>query len=254
MTILKKANENKLNLFFFILFSFIISSTFSFGLSRSYGFEFYAKDDSPFGTPLDVWVSNWWTWWVAQTIDEATPKPDGCLIYESDSMITLMDTVVSGNPHQVCTISSTQGIMIPMWTGWCDSGAPGLDQASYETILKCAREEINLGAVTSVVKLDGRQIAKLDEVSSMRGGTLDYKINSMDNVTEVRTKAFNITIPEDTQFPDQSFGTFRAAAHGWFVFLKPLPPGNHSIYYNVGVTGLGPNDHSSEITYDLKVQ
>jgi len=40
----------------------------------------------------------------------------------------------------------------------------------------------------------------------------------------------------------------------WFVFLKPLPPGDHTLYYNVGVTGTGPNDHSAEITYDLKVK
>lgn len=232
----------------------MICSTFPLGLSKAYGVELYAKDDSPFGAPLDVWVSKWWTWWIMNTIDEATPKPGGCLVYESGSMITLMDTIVSGKPHQVCTISSTQGIMIPLWSGWCDSGAPGLAQASHEDILKCVREEVNLGAVTSVVKVDGSQIAKLDEVSSMRGGTLDYKINSMDNVTEIRTKGFNVTIPEDTQFPDQNIGTFRAAAHGWFVFLKPLPPGNHSIYYNVAVTGLGPNDHSSEISYDLNVK
>ena len=36
--------------------------------------------------------------------------------------------------------------------------------------------------------------------------------------------------------------------------LKPLPPGDHKLYYNVGVTGTGPNDHSAEITYDLKVK
>ena len=36
--------------------------------------------------------------------------------------------------------------------------------------------------------------------------------------------------------------------------LKPLPPGDHTPYYNVGVTGTGPNDHSPEISYDLKVK
>ena len=97
-------------------------------------------------------------------------------------------------------------------------------------------------------------VAKLDVVSSIRAGTLDYKINSMDNVTELYSKGFNITIPEDTHFPDQNIGGWRSGAHGWFVFLKPLPPGDHTVSYNVGVTGTGPNDHSSEIAYDLKVK
>ena len=119
---------------------------------------------------------------------------------------------------------------------------------------KLAREELDLGAVTSLVKVDGVPVAKLDEVSSLRSGILDYKINSMDNVSEVYSKGFNITIPEDTFVPDQNPGTWRSGAHGWFVFLKPLPTGDHTIYYNVAVTGLGPNDHSSEITYTLHVE
>jgi hypothetical protein len=112
----------------------------------------------------------------------------------------------------------------------------------------------DLGAVSSLVKVDNNPVAKLDVVSSMRGGSLDYKINSLNYVTEVYAKGFNITIPHDTNIPYLKSGTFRSGAHGWFVFLKPLSPRDHTLYYNVGVTGTGPNDHSAEITYDLKVK
>ena len=210
MKALERCNGNKQNAVVFTLIAFLICSTLMFELSIAYGADLYKRDESPFGIPLDVWISKWWKWWVTTSTDEATPKPGGCLINKSDSMVMLMETAVAGKPEQSCTISSTQGIIIPLWTGWCDSGAPGLGQASFENIMKCVREEVNLGAVTSEVKVDGTQIAKLDEVSSMRGGTLDYKINSMDNVSEVRSKEFNITIPEDTHFPDQVFGTFKA--------------------------------------------
>ena len=88
----------------------------------------------------------------------------------------------------------------------------------------------------------------------MRTGALDYKINSLNNLTESYSTGFNITLPEDSNYPDLNPGTWHAGAHGWLVFLKPLPPGDHTIYYNVGVTGTGPNDHSSEIAYDLKVK
>jgi hypothetical protein len=230
-----------------------------FGSSSAYGVELYTENDSPFGVPLDVWMSRWWTWWVTPTIDEATPKPDGCLIHDMGPMVALMDTVVSGKPHQVCEISTTQGIMIPLWTAfWEDSisekGEQPLKGYTYEQLSIAAREIGNLGAITSIVNVDGRPVAKLDVVSSLRSGTLDYKINSMDNVTELYSKGFNVTIPEDTHFADQNIGTWRSGAHGWFVFLKPLPPGDHIINYNVGVTGTGPNDHSSEISYDLKVK
>ena len=87
---------------------------------------------------------------------------------------------------------------------------------------KNAREQIDLGAVTSLVKLDNIPIAKLDVVSSMRAGALDYKINSMQNVSEIYSKGFNITIPDDTNIPDLNSGTFRSGAHGWFVFSETV--------------------------------
>jgi hypothetical protein len=224
------------------------------GLSYTYGIEFYSKDDAPFGTQLDNWMSKWWTWWITTNIDEATPKLDGCLIHDMGSMVALMDTTVPNAPHQVCEISANQSIMIPLWTAFWEASTPEYMDYTYEQLSQEARVGGDLGAVTSLVRVDGRQVAQLDVVSSMRGGSLDYKINSMDNVTELYSKGFNITIPEDTHMPDQNPGTWRSGAHGWFVFLKPLPPGDHKVYYNVGVTGLGPNDHSAEITYDLKVK
>jgi len=234
----------------------LLGSTFFIlvGLSSAYGVDFYSTNDQPFGVPKDVWMSKWWTWWIIPTIDEATPKPNGCLINNMSSVVFLMDTGVSGRPHQACEISSTQGIMIPLWTAFFEDSAPEYNNYTYEQLSKAAREVGDLGAITSLVKVDSKPVAKLDVVSSVRGGALDYKINSMDNVTELYSKGFNITIPEDTHLPDQNTGTWRSGAHGWFVFMKPLPPGDHTVSYNVGVAGTGPNDHSSEITYDLKVK
>jgi len=91
---------------------------------------------------------------------------------------------------------------------------PEFQNYTYEQLSKVAREEADLGAVTSLVKVDGSPVAKLDVVSSMRSGKLDYKINSMENVTELYSKGFNVTIPEDTHYPDQNIGTWRSGAHG----------------------------------------
>jgi len=53
---------------------------------------------------------------------------------------------------------------------------------------------------------------------------------------------------------NKNTGTWRSGAHGWFAFLKSLPPGDHMLYYNLGVTGTGSNYHSAENIYDLKVK
>ena len=63
----------------------------------------------------------------------------------------------------------------------------------------------------------------------MRQGSLDYKINSMENVSEIYSTGFNITVPEDTHYPDQVTGTHRAGVMDGSSFLKPLPPGDHKL-------------------------
>jgi hypothetical protein len=48
-------------------------------------------------------------------------------------------------------------------------------------------------------------------------------------------------------------------SQGWWVFLKPLPPVDHTIFYNIRVTPTGAltspgtNPHFADITYKLQV-
>jgi hypothetical protein len=92
------------------------------------------------------------------------------------------------------------------------------------------------------------------------GGSLDYEKNSLANVTELYTKGFNLTIPPNTHEASNKAGTWRAGSQGWWVFLKPLSPGDHTIFYNIRVTptGLltspGTNPHFADFTYSLHVR
>jgi hypothetical protein len=236
-----------------VLSTFIVSS----GISGAFGVELFSSDEKPFGTPYDTWIPKFWNWSVGMNTEEATPKQDGCIINNSDAMVMLMGTTVPST-HQVCTISSQQGIMIPLWVAWCDTGDhKGL---SDEQLTKCAREEYNLGKIGSEVKVDGQPVANLDVIMSLKSGSLDYVVNELTNITEFSSKGFNISIPEDTQSANSVPGIWRAGSHGWWVFLKPLPPGEHTVFYNVRVTPTGAltspgtSPHFADITYNLNVK
>ncbi|TLX86797.1 MAG: hypothetical protein E6L04_03240 [Thaumarchaeota archaeon] len=54
--------------------------------------------------------------------------------------------------------------------------------------------------------------------------------------------------------PDQVTGTWPSGAHGWFTFLKPLPPGDHKVSYSLSVQGLGADNVASENTYTFHVK
>jgi hypothetical protein len=253
-----------------VTFSLLLSIFIAFsGPTSVYAVRMFSKDEKPFGVSYDDWVAKYWDKRVGMNKDQAAPKPGGCLILnndnKSDSLVMLMDTAqVDGSAEQTCKISSSQGIMIPLWIAECDnSGGDDPRHKSYsdEQLTKCAREQYNLGNIRSDVKVDGQPIAKLDVKQSLipGSGKLDYKVNSpLNNITDFNSKGFNLTIPPDSNLPLKP-GTWRSGSQGWWVFLKPLPPGEHTISYNVRVTPTGAltspgtNPHFADITYKLQV-
>jgi hypothetical protein len=223
-------------------------------LAVGYGVEFYSKDEHPFGISYSDWVAKFWNWDFSIPIDSQTNtlaglKDNGCLMHKDNSMVMLVDTAAGGIWKQKCTISRTEGILIPIWTGECDQALKGFDSYSFKQLSECARA-YDLGIVKGQVKVDDTPVATLDAI--------DYKTNVMNNVTEVYTKQFNAIVPKESHLISERYGTFPAAAHGWFVFLKPLQPGNHVVYYQNSVeattlSGAG-NVNSGQFTYYLNVK
>jgi hypothetical protein len=226
-----------------------------------YGLGIFSKDEKPFGKSYDDWASEYWNKLIAKNKDQATPKQGGCYVvnndYKSQSMVMLMPTFdVNFPPIQTCQISSNQGLILPLWIGWCDA----LSSPAGANLTKCAIME-DLGNIASDVKVDDVPVAKLDVKQSVipGSGSLEYKINSLNNVTRSTSKIFTLTIPADTHEANLVPGTDNAASDGWWVFLKPLPPGTHTIFYNVRVTPTGAltspgtSPHFADITYKLQV-
>jgi hypothetical protein len=239
----------------YILFTVGAISSIWLALLPAYGVEFYSKDESPFGISFGDWVAKWWNWSYSQSLDPQTTvvkglTENGCLVHRENSMVMLVDTAAAGGIwNQNCTISRNEGILIPIWTGECNQGAKDCLDQPFEQLSKVARG-YNLGKIMGLVKVDNIPVAVLN--------VIDYKTNIMNNVTEVYTKQFNVTVPESTRMTYDKFGTFPAAAHGWFVFLKPLQPGNHTVYYQNNVepttlSGAG-NSNSVQFTYHFKVE
>jgi hypothetical protein len=235
-----------------------LHSTFS----NIYAVGIFSKEDRPFNTTYDDWASEYWNKWIGKTADEATPKAGGCLLVndgnKSEPMVMLMETTVSSPPTQDCMISSTQGIIVPLWIGWCDAG--GEKGATNEQLADCAKRQ-NLGRIISEVKVDGLPVANLDVAQSVNPGSgdIDYQINSINNVTEFSSKPFSLVIPADTHKPNQVTGTWDSVSQGWWIFLKPLPVGDHTLFYNIRVTPTGAltspgtSPHFSDISYNLDV-
>lgn len=202
-------------------------------------------------------MAQFWNWRVAQPPVEN----GGCIMNDTGPVVMLMETAqesqMTRNPiEQNCTILSNQSIMIPMWVAWCDTAIPEHKDFRGERLAQCAREEYNLGHIRSGVTVDGTPLANLDVLMKMPPGTPEY-VTPPINVTEFSSEQFNIFIPPTTPKGEQGSGNFPAGSQGWWVFLKPLSPGEHTISYNTrvdpvtaDVTVLG----AENITYSLNVK
>lgn len=220
----------------------------------AYGVDLYGKDESPFGVSTGEWIGKYWNWSYSLPMDPQTNvifglMENGCLIHKENSMVLLADTANGGIWNQNCSISRNDGILIPIWTGECNAGEKDCLDQPFEQLSKAARG-FDLGRIKGLVEVDNIAVAKLDVV--------DYKTNILNNVTEVYTKQYNATVPTDSHVLNEKYGTFPAAAHGWFVFLKPLQPGNHTVYYQNSVeattlSGAG-NSNTAQFTYYFNVE
>jgi hypothetical protein len=213
----------------------------------------FHRDEQPFGKPYEDWVQDWWKWNAAIPGDPVTTfagiQENGCLINKEGPVVMLIDPAIGGNHHQICEISSNQGILISGWSALCSGATKGNENKSFKALSECARQ-YNLGKVTIKVWIDNKPVAQAIAE--------DYKTISLtNNATELYTKGFNITSPENSNLAVDNPGTHLGAAHGWFVFLKPLPLGEHTVRYtnDVRETALGAgNTNNADITYSFTVK
>jgi hypothetical protein len=242
----------KLSVYILISAGSICSIWLSYPIA--YGVEIYGEDESPNGISNSDWVAKYWNWDYSLPLDPQTNviaglKENGCLIHKENSTVMLADTAFGGVWNQNCTILRNESILIPIWIGECNAGEKDCLDKPFQELAKAARG-FDLGKIKGLVKVDNIPVATLD--------VIDYTTNIKNNVTEVNTKEFNATVPNNSHIQNEKYGTFPAAAHGWFVFLKPLQPGNHTVYYQNSVdpttlSGAG-NSNTAQFTYHFKVE
>ena len=218
----------------------------------AYAVDVFQKDELPFGKPYEDWIQDWWRWNAAIPGDPVTTfagvKENGCLINKTGPVVMLIDPAIGGEHHQRCEISSNQGILVSGWSAVCSGAVKGFENKSFKELSECARE-LNLGKVTVNAWVDNKPIAQVKAE--------DYKTINLINATELYTKGFNITTPENSNLAVDYPGTHLGAAHGWYIFLKPLPVGEHNVRYvnDVRETTLGAgNTNNADITYSFNVK
>ena len=110
-----------------------------------------------------------------------------------------------------CTIPHEKAILVPLLTGFCDDDNTDPKVKTDEGLRNCTMAGNEYGVISA--SLDG---SKLQDLNQYR----------------TQTRFFNLTVLKDN-FANLVPVPFKSMADGFFVFLKPLPVGEHeSCPYN----------------------
>jgi hypothetical protein len=216
----------------------IILSLVSTGIYSVYGVSSnpstFLKGSTPYTVPYEDWITRWWQWNIQIPKEQHPVVNDSltkCPVGESES-VSFLSHKLQGKSQYSCTIPAGRAILLPISTGECTS-----DEAASnvpQDMIKCATEGDKYLAFDASV--DGVRLNGLEQ---------NYAIS----------KIFNMTVPKDN-FLDLKPGQWKTATGGYFIFLKPLPEGDHKISVIARVTN--PVDPSYNFNYDtlysLKVQ
>lgn len=205
--------------------------------SKAQDENLFTTDSKPFDIPYGDWTAKWWQWALSIPQD-VNPVGDPTGRYCGQNQVGpvwFLAGTFGGSAERACTVPEGKALLFAPVNVEC-SYAEFPDLKSEEDLRECAKSGQDL--VTELdVTVDGVKLGNLK----------DYRVQS---------PLFNFTLPESNVFGLPATTT-EAVSDGNWVFLKPLPPGNHTIHskgvsVDFTTTGTAPA-FVSDVIYHLTV-
>lgn len=223
--------------------SFIISMvTVSVVFSQSdidagSGIKIFSPNSRPYNATYEDWTAAWWKWFISIPVN-SNPLTDStganCGVGQNGPVWYLVGSG-GGMASRSCTIPSDKAILIPAINVEC-SYAEHPDLKTESDLRACAKSDQDkvkdLSATIDGVQLPAEQI---------------YRIES---------PLFDIKFPENNVFSAPA-GSSKAVSNGYWLFIKPLPPGEHDIHVSglmVDYTVTAPLNFLEDSKYHLTVE
>jgi len=219
----------------------VMSATTSSAIAQSTNSKIvpsvYPLGSKPYGLTYGEWTANWWQWTLSIPKDinpggDTTGKD--CALKQSGPVWFLAGTF-GGPATRTCTIPAGKAILLSLINAECDyKTKPNLKTEAQ--LLACAKSE-NEGITGLDATVDG---VKTQGLSNFR----------------VQSPLFNVTYISNN-INGAPIGTTQEISDGYWVMLKPLPVGDHTIHMAGSVVNYAEgtlNNFANEVTYHIKVQ
>lgn len=180
------------------------------------------------------WTAEWWKWFISIPAgDNPINDPSGerCALGQQGPVWFLVGSG-GGKAERECTIPAGSAILIPAINVEC-SYAEDQSLRTDDDLRACATSDQDLVTETA---------------ATLNGSVLQ--------VHRVQSPVFNLTFPVDNVF-GLPVGPTKAVSEGFWVFVKPLPPGQYLLHVQgliVDPTVTGPVNLVEDSTYHLRVE
>lgn len=196
----------------------------------------YPPGSKPYGLTYGEWSAKWWQWALSiPTKDNPVVDENGekCAVGQNDSNVWFLAGTGGGEASRSCNIPAGKAILFPSLNVECDYKTP--DLKTEADLRKCAKADQDK-ATNLQAAVDGVAIPDLKK----------YRVQS---------PLFNMTAPGDNVMGIPP-GMTQAISDGFWILLKPLPVGKHTIEFSgslVDFTSTGPINFVSDAKYDITI-
>ena len=201
--------------------------------------QVYPRHRSPFGQTYREWSVVWWQWALTRPKTETVADPTGEQWATTQSgPVWFLPGGLGTLEEYAGTVPEGKALLFPLLSslGWVPTDGPTLE------------------AIRAQAKKD------LDQVTELEVTVDGVAIQSLRNFRFRSPEPFSFTGPADESgwlFPGQR-GTYEAVAEGYWIMLKPLPVGHHTIRCRAkqvypGIEGSEDFVFEVEVTYHLTV-
>jgi hypothetical protein len=243
-----------------LIMSLTVSLVLSFVQAQGSDPYTFPVNSSPYGISYKNWTAKWSAWqeeipksynWNFKDTPGVNYVSKDCSYMQDPSspvfFLPWVGKELGTYVTVTCIVPHNKAILISVDSGTGDYSDPS----------------VKLKTPSELIRLETESNKYPNEFhSTLDGRPLDL-IN--DEVHKVTSDLYNLTLPKDNLWGEPE-GPGKAITQGWWLMLKPLPTGEHTVHYNTGYgnsksnpanipPGQGnPKGYIQDVTYHLVVK
>jgi hypothetical protein len=192
----------------------------------------------PHGKSYSQWAAEWWQWALEADASE-NPLTDTtgefCHVDQGGHIFFLAGTIIDPSVERSCTIGTGKALLFPIVNSFFGTLPSDPPEQQTEEFCRASVEPIIDQANVLSLSVDGKTASELLRFAE-------------------RSVLFPVQLPENNLFgvddPDPADRlVFPTCDAGYYVFLPPLPPGEHTLHWTASTA----NGIEQDVTYHLTV-